>query len=162
MISEKINLHTAPDFSLPGIDESGNQLDYTLEEFLFRGKLLVIYFYPKDDTPGCTLEACDFRDNIGELKKIATVVGVSADSIESHKKFQKKYGLPFPLLSDPDKKIIKAYKAFGKKNMYGRIIQGIMRSTFIVGQQGKILKQWHKISAKGHVAEVIDELKKMK
>ena len=93
---------------------------------------------------------------------MAVVVGVSADSIESHQKFREKFGLPFPLLSDPDKTVIKAYRAFGEKNMYGKLVPGIIRSTFIVSPEGKIVRSWTKVSAKGHVAEVIAELKKLK
>jgi len=156
------NIEMAPAFTLPGIDESGALHEYSLDELLSKGKYLVIYFYPKDDTPGCTLEACDFRDNLGELKKMAVVVGVSADPIESHERFQKKFGLPFPLLSDTGKTVIKAYRVFGEKNMYGKLVPGIIRSTFIVSPDGKILRAWTKVSAKGHVADVIRELKALK
>jgi thioredoxin-dependent peroxiredoxin len=156
------SVELAPDFVLQGIVENGEMKTFTLDELLSQGKYLVLYFYPKDDTPGCTTEACDFRDNIGELKKIAVVVGVSADTIESHQKFAKKFGLPFPLLSDPDKKIIIAYRAFGEKNLYGKLVPGIIRSTFIISPDKKIVKSWSRVSAKGHVAEVIVELKKLK
>jgi peroxiredoxin Q/BCP len=152
----------APDFVLQGILENGEMQTFTLDELLAQGKYLVLYFYPKDDTPGCTTEACDFRDNMEELKKIAVVVGVSSDTIDSHKKFAKKYGLPFPLLSDPDKKVIQAYRAFGQKSLYGKLVQGIIRSTFIISPDKKIIRSWSQVSAKGHVADVIAELKKIK
>jgi thioredoxin-dependent peroxiredoxin len=157
-----VSVDLAPDFVLQGILENGDIKTFTLDELLSQGKYLVLYFYPKDDTPGCTTEACDFRDNIGELKKIAVVVGVSADTIESHQKFARKYGLPFPLLSDPDKKVIIAYRAFGQKSLYGKLVPGIIRSTFIISTDKKIVKAWSQVSAKGHVADVLAELKKMK
>ncbi|MCX7830136.1 MAG: peroxiredoxin [Acidobacteria bacterium] len=152
----------APDFELKGIDENGKETLFTLDSLLKENNLIVLYFYPKDNTPGCTMEACDFRDNISRIKNEALVVGISADSIESHKKFQEKYKLPFPLLSDPEKKVIKLYKSFGNKSLYGKIIQGIIRSTFIIGEGKKILKHWHKVSPKGHAQEVLETLKELK
>lgn len=152
------NISFAPDFELKGIDENGNELVFTLDALLKTGKILVLFIYPKDNTPKCTMEACDFRDNINRLKDKTVVIGLSADSIESHKKFQQKYGLPFSLLSDPEKKIIKQYKAFGKKTLYGKIVEGIIRSTFIIDKDKKIIKYWHKISPKGHVEEILNVL----
>lgn len=154
-------MNYAPDFELKGIDENGKENLYSLDSLLKKGKLLVLYFYPKDSTPGCTMEACDFRDNMARLSSEALVVGISADSLESHKKFQEKYRLPFPLLSDPEKNVIKQYKSFGKKNLYGKIVQGIIRSTFIIDIDKKILKHWHKVSPKGHAQEVLDFLKEI-
>ncbi len=156
------DLEFSPDFELKGIDEKGNEIVCSLDSLLKNEKILVIYFYPKDNTPGCTREACDFRDNFELLKDKATVVGISADSIESHKKFKEKYGLPFPLLSDEGKTVIKKFKSFGKKSLYGKIIEGIIRSTFIIGNDKKILKHWHKVSPKGHVQEVLEALANIK
>ena len=155
MISEKIKPDAAPDFSLPGIDESGNQLDYTLEELLSRGKLLVIYFYPKDDTPGCTAEACSLRDNYNELlKKGFIVLGVSPDSEKSHAKFAGKYNLPFPLIADPQKKILSAYGAYGEKLMYGKKVTGVIRTTFIIDEKGIIEKVIKKVDTKEHATQI--------
>ena len=157
---ESINF--APDFELKGIDENENEFVCTLGSLLKTGKILVLFIYPKDNTPGCTMETCDFRDNMNRLKDKTIVIGLSSDSLESHKKFQEKYGLPFPLLSDPEKKIIKQYKAFGKKTLYGKIVEGIIRSTFIIDKDKRILKHWHKVSPKGHVEEILNFLKDLK
>ncbi len=147
----------APDFCLKGIDEKGEEKEFCLKDFL--GKKVVLYFYPKDNTPGCTQEACDFRDNIARVKdKGAVVLGVSPDSINSHKKFFEKYGLNFPLLSDPDKKIAESYGAYGEKKMYGKVTKGIIRSTFIIDEEGKIKKAFYNVKVKGHVDKVIENL----
>jgi thioredoxin-dependent peroxiredoxin len=145
--------HAAP-FSLP--DQNGQT--HTLEQY--SGKWLVLYFYPKDDTPGCTREACDFRDNIGKLRELgAEVVGISADSSSSHEKFQSKYGLNFPLLADEGNVISRAYGAYGTKNLYGKISEGIIRQTFLIDPKGEIIKHWKRVSVDGHVAAVEKELK---
>jgi peroxiredoxin Q/BCP len=124
------------------------------------GKVVVLYFYPRDATPGCTLEAQDFRDAVPQLEKLgATVLGVSKDSIASHCKFRDKHGLTFPLLSDPDGKTLEAYGAWGDKVMYGKKMKGIIRSTVVIGRDGKVAKHWPKVSVKGHVAEVVDAVK---
>jgi len=147
----------APDFCLKGIDEEGKEKEFCLKDFT--GKKVILYFYPKDNTPGCTQEACDFRDNIERVKsKGAVVLGVSPDSISSHKKFFEKYGLNFPLLSDPDKKVAEAYGAYGEKKMYGKITKGIIRSTFIIDEEGKIKKAFYNVKVKGHVDKVIENL----
>ncbi len=147
----------APDFCLKGIDEKGEEKEFCLKDFL--GKKVVLYFYPKDNTPGCTQEACDFRDNIERIKeKGAVVLGVSPDSINSHKKFFEKYGLNFPLLSDPDKKVAESYGAYGEKKMYGKVTKGIIRSTFIIDEEGKIKKAFYNVKVKGHVDKVIENL----
>ena len=126
----------------------------------FAGKTLVMYFYPKDATPGCTIEANDFNAARKKLDKLgATVVGVSRDSIESHCKFRDKYGLGFPLLSDPDGKTIEAYGAWGEKNMYGKKSMGIIRTTVIIGPDGKVKKIFPKVKVAGHVDAVLAELK---
>ena len=124
------------------------------------GKVVVLYFYPRDATPGCTLEAQDFRDAVPKLEKLgATVLGVSKDSIASHCKFRDKHGLTFPLLSDPEGKTLEAYGAWGDKVMYGKKMKGIIRSTVLIDRDGKVAKHWPKVSVKGHVAEVVDAVK---
>lgn len=141
--------HKAPDFQLLGDDDREHKLaDY-------RGKTVVLYFYPRDATPGCTQEACDFRDLHGGLAdKGAVVLGVSPDTVASHKKFKEKQGLPFVLLSDPGAKVAAAYGAYGEKMMYGKKTQGIIRSTFVIGPDGKLLAVYPKVSVKGHAAAV--------
>ncbi len=147
-------MEKAPAFNLH--DQNGKQ--HSLEDF--KGKYLVLYFYPKDDTPGCTKEACDFRDQIGSLRELgAEVLGVSADDTSSHEKFAGKYGLNFPLLADDGAVIAKAYGAYGQKNMYGKISEGIMRKTFLIDPNGEIIKAWGKVSVEGHVEEVTTALK---
>ena len=127
------------------------------------GKLVVLYFYPRDNTPGCTIEAQEFRDAVPALKKLgAVVLGVSKDSIASHEKFRTKYELTFPLLSDPDGKALEAYGAWGEKSMYGKKMMGIIRSTVLIGKDGKVVQHWPKVSVKGHVAAVLDAVKAIK
>ena len=124
------------------------------------GKYVVLYFYPRDATPGCTLEAQDFRDAMPALEKLgATVLGVSKDSVASHCKFRDKHGLTFPLLSDPDGKVLEAYGAWGDKVMYGKKMKGIIRSTVLIGPDGKVAHHWPKVSVKGHAAEVVEAVK---
>ena len=124
------------------------------------GKLVVLYFYPRDNTPGCTVEAEGFRDAVPALGKLgAVVLGVSKDSIASHEKFRDKYKLTFPLLTDPDGKTLEAYGAWGDKVMYGKKLKGIIRSTVLLGRDGKVLKHWPKVSVKGHVEDVIASIK---
>jgi peroxiredoxin Q/BCP len=126
----------------------------------FAGKPVVIYFYPRDNTPGCTLEAQDFRVAMKQFAKLGVaVLGVSKDSIASHCKFRDKFELNFPLLSDPDGKTLEAYGAWGEKSMYGKKMMGIIRSTVLIGQDGKVAQHWPKVSVKGHVAEVLDAAK---
>jgi thioredoxin-dependent peroxiredoxin len=140
----------APDFTLP--DQDNNPV--TLSGF--KGKKVVVYFYPKDDTPGCTKEACSFRDaNDLYLAKGAVVLGISADDAESHQKFRKKYNLPFHLLSDNGHQVLEQYGVWGKKNLYGKIIEGITRSTFIVDENGIIIKAFPKVNPEGHAEEVL-------
>ena len=145
----------APAFKLT--DANGKAV--TLADFA--GKDLVLYFYPKDDTPGCTKEACGFRDSWKEIQKLgAIVVGVSPDSGASHQKFIAKYKLPFPLLSDPDKKTMTAYGAFGEKMMYGKKVTGIIRSTVWIGPDGKVKRHWARIAkAEAHPDQVLEALK---
>ena len=125
----------------------------------FRGKKVILYFYPKDDTPGCTKEACDFRDSIAGLnKKDAVVLGVSPDGVESHRKFKAKFELPFPLLADEDHKIAEAYGAWGEKSMYGKKYMGIIRSTFLIDEKGKIAEVYEKVKVDGHVDALLKKL----
>jgi peroxiredoxin Q/BCP len=144
----------APAFSLQ--TESGDPASLKS----LKGKQVVLYFYPKDDTPGCTKEACGFRDSIKSIEKAdAVVLGVSMDDADSHLKFIKKYGLPFPLLCDEDGTMSKAYGVYKKKNMYGRTYWGIERSTFIIDEAGKLKAIFRKVKVDGHVAEVQAALK---
>lgn len=143
----------APDFN--GIDQDGNDLNLSS----FNGKNLIIYFYPKDDTPGCTAEACDLRDNYDMwLAKGYAVVGISPDRADSHKKFIAKYSLPFPLIADPEKEIIKAYGAWGLKKMYGREYEGLLRMTFVVNEQGFITQIFEKVKTKEHTQQILKTL----
>ena len=124
------------------------------------GKVVVLYFYPKDNTPGCTVEAEEFRDAVPALQKLGAVVfGVSKDSIASHCKFRDKYMLNFPLLSDPDGKVLESYGAWGDKVLYGKKSKGIIRSTVLIGKDGKVVQHWPKVSVKGHVAAVVEAVK---
>jgi peroxiredoxin Q/BCP len=143
------------DFCLPGIDEKGKEINFCLRDYLGKGKDIILYFYPKDNTPGCTTEACDFRDNLNLLKDYGIVVGVSPDSIESHKKFKEKYNLNFILLSDPEKKVMQEYGSYGEKVMYGKKTIGVIRSTFIIDSEGNIKKVWKNVKAKGHVDQIL-------
>jgi peroxiredoxin Q/BCP len=121
------------------------------------GKVVVLYFYPRDNTPGCTLEAQEFSTAVPKLKKLgASVLGVSKDSIASHCKFRDKFGLKFPLLTDADGKVMEAYGAWGDKVMYGKKMKGIIRSTVLIDRDGKVVRHWPKVSVKGHLDEVVD------
>ena len=151
----------APDFCLYGLTPEGEEKEICLKDLLKEGKYVVLYFYPKDNTPGCTTEACDFRDNLNAIGDKAVVVGVSPDSIESHKKFKEKYNLNFYLLSDKEKKVLQEYDAYGEKKMYGKTTVGVIRSTYIISPDGKIVKKWRNVKAKGHVAKVVEELEKL-
>ena len=127
-----------------------------------KGKNLVIYFYPKDATPGCTLEGQDFRDNHAKFKRNKTlVIGVSRDSISSHEKFKAKQAFPFELLSDPDETLCKLFDVIKEKNMYGRKVMGIERSTFLVGPDGKLRREWRKVKVAGHVDEVLEAVREL-
>ena len=141
----------APSFTL--ISDTGERI--SLKDY--KGKTVILYFYPKDMTPGCTTEACDFRDNLAALKKAkAVVLGVSKDSVERHQKFKEKYKLNFPLLSDVDGKACEAYDVWQEKSLYGRKFMGIVRSTFVIGGNGKIEKVFTKVKVKGHAEEVLN------
>ena len=141
---------------LQGLDIGGNEKEYSLN--YFKGQIVILYFYPKDNTSGCTQEACDFRDNINRLTSYAIVIGVSPDSIKSHKSFKEKQSLNFILLSDPEHKLAEEFNVWVEKSMYGRKYMGIERSTFILDKNGKIEKEWRKVKVKGHVDEVIEYL----
>ena len=146
---------TAPAFTL----KDGRGSAVSLSDF--SGKEVIVYFYPKDDTPGCTKVACGFRDGWDELKKLgAVVLGVSPDGAAAHQKFATKYALPFPLLSDPDKTVLETYGAWGEKMMYGKRVTGVIRSTVWVGKDGKVRKHWKRVAkAESHPAEVIAALR---
>ena len=141
---------------LLGIDVDGIEKEYSLNNF--KGQKVILYFYPKDNTAGCTQEACDFRDNINRLTNFATVIGVSPDSIKSHLKFKEKQGLNFILLSDPEHKLAEAFNVWVEKSMYGRKYMGIERSTFVLDENLNIIKEWRKVKVKGHVDDVIEYL----
>ena len=144
----------APDLSLP--DQHGKPV--TLKNF--RGKQVVLYFYPKDDTPGCTKESCEFRDVASQIVRAGGVIlGVSMDGKESHQKFIKKFDLPFPLLSDEDAAVAKAYGVYKEKNMYGKKYWGIERSTFVIDADGKVKAVFRKVKVDGHVDEVLTALR---
>jgi len=144
----------APDFSL--LDQDGKKV--SLKNF--KGKKVVLYFYPKDNTSGCTKEACNFRDEFPKFKKSDSVIlGVSPDSVSSHKKFADKYKLPFTLLSDEDKKVLEKYEVWKEKSMYGRKYMGVERTTFIIDENGKIKKIFNKVKVDGHNKEVMEALK---
>ena len=141
----------APAFSLPADDAT------TVSLKSLAGKTVVLYFYPKDDTSGCTVEACEFRDRWGAVKKAgAVVLGVSPDPVSSHLKFKKKFDLPFPLLADIDHAVAEAYGAWGEKSMYGRKYHGILRTTFIIDGSGRIARVFQKVKPKGHAAQVLE------
>jgi peroxiredoxin Q/BCP len=143
----------APDFS--GKDQSGNEI--SLHEL--QGRKVILYFYPKDDTPGCTTESCNLRDNYrGLIKKGFEVIGVSADSEKSHQRFVDKYDLPFKLISDTGREILKAYGAWGLKKLYGKVYEGILRKTFIIDEQGVILKIINKVDTENHTDQILDAL----
>ncbi len=143
----------APGFSLPA--DNGETL--SLDDFA--GKLLIIYFYPKDDTPGCTKEACAFRDNLSALNKLETaVLGVSKDSVQKHEKFRTKHDLNFPLLSDENGTMCEDYGVWVEKNMYGRKYMGIERATFLIGADGTIAHIWRKVKVAGHAEDILEKL----
>ncbi len=144
----------ATDFRLP--DQDG--VIHTLSQY--NGKWVILYFYPKDDTPGCTKEACSFRDTAAEFQKLGVVIlGVSKDSVASHKKFADKYHLQFPLLSDETKGVIQAYNAWGTKKFMGREFEGILRKTYLINPQGDIQKEYEKVNPLSHSEEILKDLK---
>ena len=151
MIKEKLK---APNFKLPSTDKSEFSLNSSL------GKYVIIYFYPKDDTPGCTIETNDFNKLLPKFKKLkCEVYGISKDDLKSHKKFKDKYKIRFSLLSDEEAKVLKKYKVWRKKKFMGREFMGIVRSTFLIDKKGKILKIWDNVNVKNHAKEVFETLK---
>jgi peroxiredoxin Q/BCP len=146
----------APDFTLP---RDGN---LTLSLSQLKGKNIVLYFYPKDDTPGCTLESCGFRDSYKEFQKLDTeIIGVSKDSVESHDKFKDKFNLPFPLVSDKSDKLCEAFEVWKEKSMYGKKYMGIERSTFLIDAQGVLREIWRGVKVPGHIEDVLHAVKKL-
>ncbi len=144
----------APDFNLPA---SGGK-NIKLSDY--KGQKVILYFYPKDDTSGCTKEACSFTENISSLNKLSVqVIGVSKDSVEKHEKFIKKYGLKFPLVSDEDGTLCAAYDTWVQKSMYGRKYMGIERATFLIDEKGKVQHVWEKVKVPGHTEEIIKVIK---
>ncbi len=144
---------TAPNFNLPA--DSGQQIKLSD----YKGKKLILYFYPKDDTPGCTAESCDFRDNLKAFEKLGvSIIGVSKCSIKKHDKFKDKYSLNFPLVSDENGDMCEKYGVWVEKSMYGKKYMGIERSTFLIDETGKIEKIWSKVKVPGHVEEVKSSL----
>lgn len=145
-----------PDFTLP----ASNGKEVSLSDF--RGKKVVLYFYPKDMTPGCTTEACDFRDQNEQMKELgAVVIGISPDSIKSHEKFIEKHGLPFLLLSDEDHRVAEMFGVWKLKKRYGREYMGIERSTFLIDENGVLREEWRDVKVNGHVDEVLKSVRKL-
>lgn len=143
----------APDFTLP--DHEGEEV--SLGDYA--GKQVVVYFYPRDDTPGCTKEACQFNDNLAAFDKAKVpILGISADSAEKHRKFREKYGLVITLLTDADHAVGEAFGAWGEKTMYGKKTIGVIRSTFLIGADGTIARAWYHVKADGHAAKVLEEV----
>ena len=144
----------APDFSLPSNQDKSIQLSS------FKGKQhVVLYFYPRDNTPGCTTEACEFRDHLAAFdRKDTAILGVSTDSVASHHKFAEKFSLPFPLLADEDRRVCEAYGVWVEKNMYGKKSMGVQRATFLIDKQGTVAAVWPKVKVQGHVEAVAAKL----
>jgi len=128
----------------------------------YRGRWVVVYFYPKDDTPGCTKEACGFRDGMDDLNEAGVVVGISRDSVESHERFHTKYALNFPLLSDSEGKVLEAYGAWQQKSMFGKSYMGIKRMTYLVDPEGKVAKVYEKVKPAEHAKEILEDIRKLK
>ena len=148
MLQEKT---PAPDFTL----QNSSGQDVKLSDFI--GKKVILYFYPKDDTPGCTVEACAFRDNFPDFQSInAVIIGISPDAPESHKKFRNKFDLPFLLLADTDRTVLRLYEAEKEKMMYGKKRMGVQRSTYIIDEEGTIIKVYPNVKPDGHAREILD------
>jgi len=144
----------APEFTLP--DQNGEEIALKA----YRGKYVVLFFYPRADTPGCTIEACEFRDSYKQIQKTgAVLLGISPDTSKAQKKFEEKFSLPFPLLADADKKVCNAFDVIVDKNMYGKKVKGVARTTFVIGPDGKIVHVFRKVKPEGHSGEVLEYLK---
>lgn len=143
----------APEISLK------NQDGETVSLASYRGRKVVVYFYPRDDTPGCTKEACQFNDQLSQFSALSVdVLGISRDGADSHQKFRQKYGLTFQLLSDPEHSVMEAYGAWGEKTLYGKTSMGVIRSTFLIDADGKIERSWYNVKADGHAEKVLEAL----
>jgi peroxiredoxin Q/BCP len=155
-MAKKLEGRKCPKFTAQGTSNT------TLNSAVFLGRNLVIYFYPKDSTPGCTTEGQDFRDNYKEFKKYNTeIIGVSRDTIKSHENFKSKQSFPFELLSDPDEKVCNSFDVMKLKSMYGKEYIGVDRCTFLINTDGKIIKEWRSVKVKGHVEEVLSMVKEL-
>jgi|SRR5882724_2209356 len=160
--TEVKELQPAPDFTLPAIGDETIVKNGEVQLSALRGKNIVLYFYPKDDTPGCTAEACSFRDADHEMQKRGVVVlGVSADDIPSHQKFADKYGLSFPLLADTETTVSQSYGVWKERNMYGKKFMGVNRETFLIDKEGVVRKIWPKVKADGHADEVLQTIESL-
>lgn len=149
----------APDFALPAVGDKDIVKNGQVHLADLKGKTVVLYFYPKDDTPGCTREACSFRDANHLMQQRGVIVlGVSADSVESHQQFAQKYGLSFPLLADTETTVSQQYNVWKEKNMYGRKFLGVNRETFLIDKDGVVRKIWHKVKPDDHAQEVLDAI----
>jgi peroxiredoxin Q/BCP len=147
---------SAPDFTLPDQDGARHALS------AYRGSWVVLYFYPKDDTPGCTTQACEFRDNFSQFEKIpARVIGISVDPVKKHQKFASKFLLPFTMLADESKEVVKQYGVWAKKKFMGREYDGIVRTTFLIDPTGRIAKIYEQVKPAGHPAEVLADLRRL-
>ena len=155
-------LQPAPDFTLPAIGSDDVVKDGQVRLSALRNHVIVLYFYPKDDTPGCTTEACSFRDANHLMQKRGIIVlGVSTDDVASHQKFADKYSLPFPLLADTDTTVSQRYGVYGEKNMYGKKFMGVTRSTFLIDKEGMVRKVWPKVKPEGHAQEVLETIESL-
>jgi thioredoxin-dependent peroxiredoxin len=155
--AEAVTGAKAPDFRLQAADRQ----EYSLKDYA--GQMVVLYFYPKDSTPGCTQEACDFRDYNGRIEaEGAVILGISPDSLKSHGKFADKHSLPFPLLSDPEHEVCERYGVWQLKKMAGREYMGVVRSTFLIDGEGRIVREWRKVKVNGHVDEVLQAIQELK
>jgi peroxiredoxin Q/BCP len=155
-------LQPAPDFTLPAIGSDDVVKDGQVQLSALRNHVTVLYFYPKDDTPGCTKEACSFRDANHVMQQRGIVVlGVSKDSIKSHEQFADKYGLSFPLLADTETTVAQLYGAYGEKTNYGRTYMGVLRKTFLVDKDGVVRKIWHTVKPEGHAGEVLEVVEEL-
>lgn len=164
-MADTLNVHeqeVAPDFTLPAVGSDPEIVAGRLHLGDLKGQTVVLYFYPKDDTPGCTMEACNFRDANHEMRKRGIkVLGISADDETSHQQFAEKYGLPFTLVSDTDTSVSQAYGVYGEKNLYGKKYVGISRVTFLIDKEGIVRKVWPKVRPDGHANEVLEAVESL-